>query len=75
MPVDVMPSQFESSEEDARNAARTITVQEYYYFFPPERKKAAREALRHSASFKHIKEDGMADVALEQLWNILAGNH
>lgn len=57
-------------------AAQTAKVTKFYAYHAPERKAAAREALRRFAKSDALlhKEDGMADVALENLWNILIGN-
>jgi hypothetical protein len=58
---------------DAELAKETAVVQRFYYYMPPERKKAARDELRRATQYDaYRKEDGMADVLLEQLWNILA---
>lgn len=55
--------------------AQTATVTKYYAYHAPERKAAARDALRRIGKSDSYKtEDGMADVALENLWNILVGN-
>lgn len=57
--------------------AQTATVTKYYAYHAPDRKAAARDALRRVAKCDGSlhKEDGMADVALENLWNILVGNN
>lgn len=74
MPVDVMPK---PDNSDAAYAAETATVTKYYYYQDAERKKAARASLRRVAKSDGLlhKEDGMADVALEEIWNLLVGNH
>lgn len=56
--------------------AQTATVTKFYYYHDESRKRAAREYLRRFAQSDHLlhKEDGMANVALEGLWNILVNN-
>ncbi len=57
-------------------AAQTAVVTKFYAYHPADRKAAAREALRRVAKSDAIlhSEDGMADVALENIWNILVRN-
>ena len=60
---------------EAREAAQTTTVTKYFYYHDKERKAAARESLRrHLKSDFVASEDGMADCALEEIWNLLVGN-
>ena len=56
--------------------AQTATVTKFYYYLPPERKAQARATLRRYAKSDASlhREDVMADVALEELWNILLDN-
>ena len=71
MLVDVMAK----PDNEAKLAAEHKVVQKFYYYHPAERKRAAREALRRATKYDfYCKEDGMADVLLEDIWNILAGN-
>lgn len=66
----------EQAEREERVAAQTVVVTKFWYYHPSERKAKAREALRHLANCEsYKKEDGMADVFLEGLWNIMSGNN
>jgi hypothetical protein len=68
MPVDVT-----QRPEDAPDySARTIIVTEFFCSIPENRKKAARDELRRVTKCKDT--DGMTNVLLEQLWNILTEN-
>lgn len=70
--IDVM---VKPDNDAAELAVQTATVTKYYYYHPENRKAQARTALRRIADSKFFRtEDGMADVALEELWNILVGN-
>jgi hypothetical protein len=70
-----MPDVMLKPDDEAAMAAETKVVQRCYYYFPESKKAVAREQLRAIAKGELFKtEDGMADVALELLWNILAGN-
>ena len=74
MPVDVMPAPNET--DDAFFASKRITVPQYYYYMTPERKAAARLMLRDGTKHDFFRtEDGMADVAIEQIWNAIVGNN
>lgn len=67
---DVMPKPEPNPYE-----TQTTIVRSFYFYHDPERKKIAREALRRIGKTDlYQKEDGMADVALEEIWNILLGN-
>lgn len=66
----------EQEKRHAEAAAKTITVGAFYFYHPAERKARARKALRHIANCEsYKKEDGMADVFLEWLWNIMSGSN
>jgi len=67
MPVDVMPR-----PEAEPDYPRKILVCAYFCSLPDARKKAAREELRRVTKYRDT--DGMTDVLLEQLWNLLSGN-
>jgi hypothetical protein len=55
----------------------TVTAVAFYAYHPGERKARAREALRHTieSAFRRNETDGMIDVYLEGLWNIMAGHN
>jgi hypothetical protein len=61
-------------------AAQTASVTKFYYYHSHQRKVQARAALRAMTACNndsvplYRREDGSADVILERLWNILAGN-
>ncbi len=70
----------EDAEREARiakSAAQTAVVTKFWFYHPAERKAQARDALRQviESSFRRDAEDGMIDVHLEALWNIMAGNN
>ena len=62
-------------------AGETATVGKFFYYRPEEQKARAREALRRLTGCNNDSvplyrtDDGSANVALEELWNILAGNY
>jgi len=73
MPTNVIPAPNEV--DDAFFASKRITVPQYYYYMSPDRKAAARTMLRDAVKHDFFKtEDGMADVAIEQIWNAIVGN-
>lgn len=58
-----------------RAAEETAVVTKFYFYHDEDRKKAARATLRRIGESKAYKsEDGMADVALEEIWNALLNN-
>lgn len=62
-------------DEEARLAAETVTVTKYFHYHDAERKAAARESLRRALKSQFVAdEDGMANCALEEIWNLLVGN-
>ena len=61
-------------DDEAAIAAETAVVRKFFFYHPADRKARARDLLRHIAKHELFKtEDGMADVALEQLWNCMSG--
>lgn len=70
---DLTPVEERAIRDDAAAAVKTVI--KYYYNHDLQRKTEAREALRRAAKCSaSLQEDGMADVVLENLWNILVGN-
>ncbi len=66
------------SDSPHKDAKATVTA--YYYYLPEDRKAAARAALRRHTKRSNDSvppsrtDDGMANVALEEIWNLLMGH-
>lgn len=69
------PREAEARMTYAELAALTIPITKFYFYHDKERKAAGRAALRNYLFSETARdEDGMADVALEKIWNALVDN-
>ncbi len=61
--------------DEAFFAGQREIVPKFFYYLPEERKAEARAALRDIARGHLFRsDDGMCNVALEEIWNALLGN-